>query len=146
MKSNHRRRNCRSAIQAMDFHTTHTVVTSYGKCCVHVTAYVAVLRSLSTTYTVVVLSLLLRQYVSYQFGVWAEYKQIFVFPKEGLQPRHVHSHWKVMIEIQMYFVFSKINSVCEGLKKTNRPSYNKSTRAEFYHHILVRDHSMKHPK
>ena len=39
--------------------------------CVHVTAYVAVRRSLSTTYTVVVLGLLLRQYVSYQFGVWA---------------------------------------------------------------------------
>ena len=40
--------------------------------CVHVTAYVAVRRSLSTTYTAVVLGLLLRQYVSYQFGVWAE--------------------------------------------------------------------------
>ena len=39
--------------------------------CVHVTAYVAVRRSLSTTYTAVVLGLLLRQYVSYQFGVWA---------------------------------------------------------------------------
>ena len=39
--------------------------------CVHVTAYVAVLRSLSTTYTAVVPGLLLRQYVSYQFGVWA---------------------------------------------------------------------------
>ena len=57
----------------MGFHTTHTVVTSYGKCCVHVTAYVAVRRSLSTTYTAVVLGLLLRQYVSYQFGVWAVY-------------------------------------------------------------------------
>ena len=41
--------------------------------CVHVTAYVAVRRSLSTTYTAVVLGLLLRQYVSYQFGVWAGY-------------------------------------------------------------------------
>ena len=41
--------------------------------CVHVTAYVAVRRSLSTTYTAVVLGLLLRQYVSYQFGVWAVY-------------------------------------------------------------------------
>ena len=40
--------------------------------CVHVTAYVAVRRSLSTTYTAVVLGLLLRQYVSYQFGVWAD--------------------------------------------------------------------------
>ena len=39
--------------------------------CVHVTAYVAVRRSLSTTYTAVVLGLLLQQYVSYQFGVWA---------------------------------------------------------------------------
>ena len=39
--------------------------------CVHVTAYVAVRRSLSTTYTAIVLGLLLRQYVSYQFGVWA---------------------------------------------------------------------------
>ena len=39
--------------------------------CVHVTAYVAVRRSLSTTYTAVFLGLLLRQYVSYQFGVWA---------------------------------------------------------------------------
>ena len=77
VKSNHRRRSCRSAIQAMDFHTTHTVVTSYGKCCVHVTAYVAVRRSLSTTYTAVVLGLLLRQYVSYQFGVWAEYLRGF---------------------------------------------------------------------
>ena len=38
---------------------------------VHVTAHVAVRRSLSTTYTAVVLGLLLRQYVSYQFGVWA---------------------------------------------------------------------------
>ena len=37
-----------------------------------VTAYVAVRRSLSTTYTAVVLGLLLRQYVSYQFGVWAD--------------------------------------------------------------------------
>ena len=42
--------------------------------CVHVTAYVAVRRSLSTTYTAVVLGLLLRQYVSYQFGVWAVYQ------------------------------------------------------------------------
>ena len=42
--------------------------------CVHVTAYVAVRRSLSTTYTAVVLGLLLRQYVSYQFGVWAGLK------------------------------------------------------------------------
>ena len=41
--------------------------------CVHVTAYVAVRRSLSTTYTAVVLGLLLRQYVSHQFGVWAGY-------------------------------------------------------------------------
>ena len=72
MKSNHRRRNCRSAIQAMDFHTTHSVVTIVtANACVHVTAYVAVRRSLSTTYTAVVLGLLLRQYVSYQFGVWA---------------------------------------------------------------------------
>ena len=46
--------------------------------CVHVTAYVAVRRSLSTTYTAVVLGLLLRQYVSYQFGVWAAvWVQIF---------------------------------------------------------------------
>ena len=44
--------------------------------CVHVTAYVAVRRSLSTTYTAVVLGLLLRQYVSYQFGVWAETSSI----------------------------------------------------------------------
>ena len=56
----------------MDFHTTHSVVTSYGKylrtcygiCCRTKVAY-------STTYTAVVLGLLLRQYVSYQFGVWA---------------------------------------------------------------------------
>ena len=40
--------------------------------CVHVTAYAAVRRSLSRTYTAVVLGLLLRQYVSYQFGVWAD--------------------------------------------------------------------------
>ena len=51
--------------------------------CVHVTAYVAVWRSLSTTYTAVVLGLLLRQYVSYQFGVWA------VFYAKS---RTVHSH------------------------------------------------------
>ena len=44
--------------------------------CVHVTAYVAVRRSLSTTYTAVVLGLLLRQYVSYQFGVWAAIQPI----------------------------------------------------------------------
>ena len=42
--------------------------------CLHVTAYVAVRKSLSTTYTAVVLGLLLRQYVSYQFGVWAVYQ------------------------------------------------------------------------
>ena len=69
----------RSAIQAMEFHTTHTVVTSYGKCCVHVTAYVVVRRSLSTTYTAVGLGLLLRQYVSYQFGVWAVQIQASVY-------------------------------------------------------------------
>ena len=45
--------------------------------CVHVTAYVAVRRSLSTTYTAVVLGLLLRQYVSYQFGVWAGHLDTF---------------------------------------------------------------------
>ena len=47
--------------------------------CVHITAYVAVRRSLSTTYTAVVLGLLLRQYVSYQFGVWAGHPQGSLF-------------------------------------------------------------------
>ena len=42
----------------------------------YITAYVAVRRSLSTTYTAVVLGLLLRQYVSYQFGVWAALSDI----------------------------------------------------------------------
>ena len=76
MKSTHRHRNCRSAIQAMGFHTTHTVVTStsYDKCCVHVTAYVAVRWSLSTTYTAVVLGLLLRQCrISLEYGLPCEY-------------------------------------------------------------------------
>ena len=50
--------------------------------CVHVTAYVAVRRSLSTTYTAVVLGLLLRQYVSYQFGVWAG-KRVTTQPRGG---------------------------------------------------------------
>ena len=49
--------------------------------CVHVTAYVAVRRSLSTTYTAVVLGLLLRQYVSYQFGVWAVYRHTRLRPR-----------------------------------------------------------------
>ena len=53
--------------------------------CVHVTAYVAVRRSLSTTYTAVVLGLLLRQYVSYQYGVWADDSDVCTY---GLhQPR-----------------------------------------------------------
>ena len=52
--------------------------------CVHVTAYVAVRRSLSTTYTAVVLGLLLRQYVSYQFGVWAALSA-FMLPGAALR-------------------------------------------------------------
>ena len=60
--------------------------------CVHVTAYVAVRRSLSTTYIAVVLGLLLRQYVSYQFGVWAVsvYRYVYMHTRDLIiQWRHL---------------------------------------------------------
>ena len=94
-------------------------VTAYVA--VHVTAYVAVRRSLSTTYTAVVLGLLLRQYVSYQFGVWAviytntttpctvHAAPPFIFThNSALYPpkRLLNTYWRI-IHTEMLFTFTQ---------------------------------------
>ena len=84
--------------------------------CVHVTAYVAVRRSLSTTYTAVVLGLLPRQYVSYQFGVWAAYtclpssSSIGVVHDDVIKWRHFLRYWPFVRGIHR----SPVNSPGKG--------------------------------
>ena len=63
--SNRLRRHCRSAISTMDLHwIRHILSFQVTAKAAYFTAYVAVRRSLSTTYTAVDWSLLLRHYVS----------------------------------------------------------------------------------
>ena len=111
-------------------HILSLLVTA--KACVHVTAYVAVRRSLSTTYTAVVLGLLLRQYVSYQFGVWAgrydatkDYRFTF-----GLGSRYMSVitrqfwFWNVSADSTQFGVMSDLIRSWIGLESVSgRPTY-----------------------
>ena len=84
--------------------------------CVHVTAYVAVRRSLSTTYTAVVLGLLLRQYVSYQFGVWAVLRcQVPVLGPVSISEKT--SFRKVAEPRNLYFKLSDRSEIWQALRQ-----------------------------